>query len=740
MRIRVILACLLLSLWGAGQQPGFLKPILGGSYVASQYGQWTLPADIDTDAGRVGIIRFVRNNFVLPDSVDYSPLAPGALLTVSDGPNSEVVALVSVVCGLGLPYPCTGTASFASGHHGRVTLSSATFGLQEAVNAAQASGGGEVLITPDWKGTTAQIAGISGGTDVLIRDLRGGQDDWYGWNGTSYIPVLTVSSSGISLGVAVSAKSMGHVLYADQFPGADIGAKINTAIAALPANGGTIVVPAGDYSLTTPIVISRPGVILTGQGYGTTLHYSGSGDAIFLGVPGSSSDSNVNLGAVLRDFILQGTAASLSGVHCYNANNIIIRNVQVSGFAQDGMRMEFCQYGSVNDSSFSANHEDGLNALQAVIPGFTRGANEQSNTWVFTNDKFIANSQWGVRLQASREFVFIKPTIQANGAGGRLSTGDVAGATGGTPAGTPSGTYSEDNIEINGHYELNSGTDYYCEHCSRETLLAPTMDSSAPHFVLNNDPLISDIDLQQPEFLDASHAQITVPAKVSNCDIDLGNAVNSEVSIDSPSTLAHAGNAFSSALVGAAGKPFVVGPTDVNTDLILQGAVPTILATGSAHKINLQIGSQAPWSLVGSTTANRTVTLPDNSGPVAETNLIQSWAATQTFSSGIAAATIGTTSNCSSVSVPAACGSAAAGAVAILGGNSSLVVDSTAITANSQIVLTFDASLGNRLGVICNTAFTQPYVSARAAGNSFTVTLTTAPSVDPVCLSYLIVN
>jgi|GEM_PF-3771767 len=63
-----------------------------------------------------------------------------------------------------------------------------------------------------------------------------------------------------------SFKTINSVRYADQFPGADIGAKINAAIGDLPATGGTIVVLPQSSTITTQIVINRPNVELIGIG------------------------------------------------------------------------------------------------------------------------------------------------------------------------------------------------------------------------------------------------------------------------------------------------------------------------------------------------------------------------------------------------------------------------------------------------------------------------------------------
>jgi hypothetical protein len=90
------------------------------------------------------------------------------------------------------------------------------------------------------------------------------------------------------------------------------------------------------------------------------------------------------------------------------------------------------------------------------------------------------------------------------------------------------------------------------------------------------------------------------------------------------------------------------------------------------------------------------------------------------------------------------CGAAPAGAFVILVGATTVTVNTTAVTANSEIHVTPDASLGARLGVTCNStgavAFAGFGVSARTPGTSFTVTTLGAVATNPACYSYIIVN
>ncbi len=106
--------------------------------------------------------------------------------------------------------------------------------------------------------------------------------------------------------------------------------------------------------------------------------------------------------------------------------------------------------------------------------------------------------------------------------------------------------------------------------------------------------------------------------------------------------------------------------------------------------------------------------------------------------------TILTGTNCSSAASPAVCGSAAAGSVTIAAGATTIQVNTSAVTANSQILVFPDETLGTKLSVTCNstlaTAAAGLAITARSAGVSFTISTLATVAVNPVCLSYVVVN
>lgn len=110
----------------------------------------------------------------------------------------------------------------------------------------------------------------------------------------------------------------------------------------------------------------------------------------------------------------------------------------------------------------------------------------------------------------------------------------------------------------------------------------------------------------------------------------------------------------------------------------------------------------------------------------------------------VAIAKYASATNCASSASPAVCSSADAGSAVIAAAATSVVVDTTAVTAISQIFITEDASLGSRLSVTCNTQSSlvlgTPRVTARVAATSFTVSVDVGPTANPLCFNYFIVN
>jgi hypothetical protein len=192
------------------------------------------------------------------------------------------------------------------------------------------------------------------------------------------------------------------------------------------------------------------------------------------------------------------------------------------------------------------------------------------------------------------------------------------------------------------------------------------------------------------------------------------STAGTEIGINAPSGFT--GNLLDAHINGA-GSVFSVSSTGAGT-FGAAGGTPTI-------------------SLLGSTSGTATIIGPAIAGTT--TNPIA-------FSNAVQAPYYQTTTNCSSSASPAVCGAAAAGSVYIPTGTTSetLVVNTTAVTANSQIMFYPDDTLGTKLGVTCNSTLATlvggSFISARTAGTSFTITFNGTILTNGVCGSYLIIN
>jgi hypothetical protein len=149
-----------------------------------------------------------------------------------------------------------------------------------------------------------------------------------GWPSLLLASSLVTTALGQAASAPVERSTPANPL---SFPGTDIGAKTNAAIAAMPARGGTVRIPAGDYSFASTIKLTRPGQHLTCDA-GTTLHYTGSGDAILLD-PSRGAGLELDIDGEGGCQLL-GTAAAQNGIHLLPGNTFIIRGMRIAGFTK----------------------------------------------------------------------------------------------------------------------------------------------------------------------------------------------------------------------------------------------------------------------------------------------------------------------------------------------------------------------------------------------------------------------
>jgi hypothetical protein len=177
------------------------------------------------------------------------------------------------------------------------------------------------------------------------------------------------------------------------------------------------------------------------------------------------------------------------------------------------------------------------------------------------------------------------------------------------------------------------------------------------------------------------------------------------------------------------------------------GAALAMMQWDGSATANLQLGTQAGGSLIFYSDQFLTELARFTSGSKlqfsgdASATLYRSAASTVKTDGSFSAPQFLTNTNCSSTASPAVCAAASAGSVAIANPGTAITVNTTAVTANSQILITEDSSLGAKLGVTCNATLGRTFmVTARTAATSFTITASATPAANSACLSYVILN
>jgi hypothetical protein len=118
------------------------------------------------------------------------------------------------------------------------------------------------------------------------------------------------------------------VVVVDTASTAAAGTAINAAIASLPANGGTVFIPAGTWTIDTAILITKDGVILRGaSNYGTILSFDGSSIAACIKMTDTTQRT-----VVIEDLRIQSSSSGNgTAVDASYFVNSTIRNLRIGG-------------------------------------------------------------------------------------------------------------------------------------------------------------------------------------------------------------------------------------------------------------------------------------------------------------------------------------------------------------------------------------------------------------------------
>ncbi len=273
-----------------------------GRFLAANYGLWSLPISV-APAGTGSQVFYLSNSTVtLPDGRVIMPFDLTAPVFV----GKEQVTLTDVGTGCVLnsyqANSCGLTATFVDSHNNSETVSSASFGLQEALNDAGASGGGVVTIDSFWTslgGTDDIVSAATVPANVSIEDVRlGVSGSSIGGSGTAgYIAQFsgsnTLANSSIDYGVSTaSALTLNNThsggIHIVSNAGVKIGPLVSPSfmfsVAGTPLPDPTTV-PVGTEAFVSDAVGAAPGVLYTGGGSTKAPVYSNGTSWYILSAP-----------------------------------------------------------------------------------------------------------------------------------------------------------------------------------------------------------------------------------------------------------------------------------------------------------------------------------------------------------------------------------------------------------------------------------------------------------------------
>jgi hypothetical protein len=141
---------------------------------------------------------------------------------------------------------------------------------------------------------------------------------------------------------------------------------LQSALDALPATGGRVVIPSGTYEITTPLRLGTSDVRIEGSGNSThivNLNEDGEPALVIAHEKLREVKSEDRLWRVqIANLRLTGNAKSGDGIHAILINEIFLHNVTVSYHGGDGILLDYCyEDARVADCLITYNKQVGLN-------------------------------------------------------------------------------------------------------------------------------------------------------------------------------------------------------------------------------------------------------------------------------------------------------------------------------------------------------------------------------------------
>lgn len=120
---------------------------------------------------------------------------------------------------------------------------------------------------------------------------------------------------------------------------------LQAAVDALPDTGGTVVIPAGEYVLQSPLRITSENIVVVGEGTGTVLRNDATDGqpAVVLAPAGFEKNRRLRLWRIqLTNLRITGSTNSGHGILAQGIQEILLRNVTVDHNGGHGIFLDHC--------------------------------------------------------------------------------------------------------------------------------------------------------------------------------------------------------------------------------------------------------------------------------------------------------------------------------------------------------------------------------------------------------------
>lgn len=551
----------------------------------------------------------------------------------------------------------------------------------------------------------------------------------------------------ISLG-AIASKSVSNIKFADQFLGADCGAKITNAIAALPSTGGYVAVNAscgqGTASspwspVTIPANVAVQIIEPSNLPYWLSTVTMGS-NSTFFGLPMAMA---VNTTPLVQIKMGNGVnAANFITINGSPSTNAMVRDLNIDGnnagnpTAGPALFINNTRRVTLDHIVIGNSNSHGINL-------FSTGTTAASSGAKFLHIMIYQNNGDGIHCQGTGDIFVSHSEFENNGLNGinlsdcptwRVSNSDIGqnGVGGGdgvhvtcTAAGIGSRWSEFTNNQFGNEYQ--NGINIIASDGSGG-------DCAFGWMIVGNEFLQS--GFRTPDNTFSNIVMVDSAANtITGNSFQAGTSPHAAKSAMSFSETG-ANRAFANQISANAFS----GPGTFLTANYIDTTAGGVIGEQFVSKGG---GIQSSWDFIDTSASPVHKYMRNASGSLQWLNNAYTTVIAQLTDAGLWQYNLlGSAGNCSSSASPAVCGSSPNGSVVVAAGATTVVVNTTAVTASSQIYLTNDDSLGTKLSVTCNTTLltAPPTVSARVVGISFTITISSAPVTNPECFSYTIIN